>query len=226
MFAVLLVTVFFIVKTDGGRQFIADKLGKSLGMDVELNVTRIGWPYALVMEGVSVKEKESEKSSFTAESVRLAKDFKFRTHILVNRGELILEQNSDGEWSPHIVEKLGDVPLENVAQLSDTLDLLEKRVVIDVADSTISWLDKNGEKKSAVSGLYFNTSPVKIQSHDMRYFYLSVKSGMANGKKFSDVEKEWLASKVNPYLGLRSDEVNGVSTANEQWAGFAEGDEE
>lgn len=122
VFAVLLVTVFFIVKTDGGRQFIADKLGKSLGMDVELNVTRIGWPYALVMEGVSVKEKESEKSSFTAESVRLAKDFKFRTHILVNRGELILEQNSDGEWSPHIVEKLGDVPLENVAQLSDTLD--------------------------------------------------------------------------------------------------------
>lgn len=129
---------------------------------------------------------------------------------------------------PLIIHKLFRVYCRNFyhAGMSIKIDLLEKRVVIDVADSTISWLDKNGEKKSAVSGLYFNTSPVKIQSHDMRYFYLSVKSGMANGKKFSDVEKEWLASKVNPYLGLRSDEVNGVSTANEQWAGFAEGDEE
>lgn len=222
--AVLLTAIFFIVKTDGGKRFIADKLGKSLGMDVELKVTRIGWPYVLVIEGLSVKEKESDKILLRAESVRLAKDSKFRTHIYVNRGELILEQNSDGEWSPHVFARLGSLPAENVVQLADTVDLFDKRVVIDITDSTISWLDKNGEKKSFVSSLYFNSSPVKIQSYDMRYFYLSVKSGMANEKKFSDIEKEWLASKAKPYLALHNEDDGDTVLVNGQWEALTAGD--
>ena len=219
---ILLVTIFFMVKTDGGKQFIADKLSKSLGMDVELTATKIGWPYVLVLEGVSVKEKELDKPSLTAETVRLAKDFRFRTHISVNRGELTLEQNSDGEWSPYVFARLGDIPTENIMQLADTLDLFDKRVIIAITDSTINWVDKKGDKNSFVSSLYFNTSPVKINSHEMRHFSLSVKSGMANEKIFSDIEKEWLASKTKPYLALHDEE--GDDNTNGQWDVSVAGD--
>ena len=222
--AILLVTIFFMVKTDGGKQFIADKIGKSLGMDVELTATKIGWPYVLVLEGVSVKEKESDKPSLTAETVRLAKDLRFRTHISVNRGELTLDQNSDGEWIPHVFARLGDIPAENIVQLADTLDLFDKSVVIDITDSSINWVNKKGEKNSFVSSLYFNTSPVKIQSHNMRHFYLSIKSGMANEKKFGDIEKEWLASETKPYLALHDDADE--DSANGEWGVLSKGDSE
>ncbi len=212
---ILLVAIFFIVKTDGSKEVITDKLGKSLGMDVELAGTRVGWPYVLVLEGVSIKEKDTDKTSIFAKSVRLSKDFKFRTNIFINRGELTLEQSGDGDWGPHTFSRLGNLPTENITQLSKTLDLFDKRIVIDITDSEISWVDKSGSKISSVSGLYFKTLPVKIYKHDMRYFSLSINSGVVNGSKFSDIKKEWLASKDKSYLGLYEDEA--AADENEQW---------
>jgi len=129
----------------------------------------------------------------------------------IERGELTLEENSDGEWSPHIVARLGDLPAENIMQLADTLDLFDKRMVIDIADSSINWIGKNGKKNNFISGLYFDTEPLKLHSHDMRYFYLTIESGINKGARFRDIENEWLASKDIPYLPLY--EKTGGDTA-------------
>jgi hypothetical protein len=206
---IVLVTVFFLVKTAGGKEFIAARVGKYLVMDIELDSTRIGWPYVLVLEGLSAKEKDVAEVALTAESVRLSYDFRMRKHISVSRGELIILQNCDGDWLPHVFEKLGDVPAKNITQLADTLDLFDKKIVLDITDSIIRWVDKAGNENDAVSGLYFKMLPVKIEKYDMDYFSLSARSGMIDGKKFHNIEREWLASKENSYLGLSDGEVDG-----------------
>ncbi|MCK5528379.1 MAG: hypothetical protein KAI74_01735 [Kiritimatiellae bacterium] len=210
---VLMVAGFFMVKTDGGKKVISDRLARYLEMDVELDVTRIGWPYALVMEGVSAREEESSTPVVTAESVRLSFDLKFRMHVVVDGAELTLVQNDEEEWAPDVFARLGDVPGENITQLAETLDLFDKRVVIDVANSDIKWVDQDGSESSVVSGLDFNTSPIKIREHYMRHFYLAVESGLVNENQFSGIEKEWIASGTKPYLPLH----DLTDEENEKW---------
>ena len=210
---VLMIAGFFMVKTDGGKKVISDRLARYLRMDVELDATRIGWPYVLVMDGVSAKEEESATPSVTAESVRLSLDFRFRVHVVIDGAELTLLQSDEGMWAPEVFARLGNVPGENITQLADTLDLFDTRVVVDVGGSDIRWVDADGDESSVVSGLDFNTSPIKIRKHDMRHFYLAVKSGVANEKTFSGIEKEWIASSTKSYLPLH----DLTDEEDEQW---------
>lgn len=219
---ILLVTIFFIVKTDGGKKFIVDRMGKSLRMDVELGETRIGWPYILVLDGVSVKEKEASEPALTAESIRVFYDLKLRRHVSVSHGELILKQNNDDDWTPDVFSRFGDIPSGNIAQLAKILDLFDRRDVIDLIDVTIKWIDKSGNENSSVSIADFKTVPVKISLHKMRYFDLAIKSGMVKEKEFSDVKKEWLASEKKPYLSLDEDDCMG----SQEWGGVVMGDSE
>jgi len=49
---IVLVTVFFAVRTRGGHEFIVERLNRYVGIDLSVEKMRIGWPYALVLEQV------------------------------------------------------------------------------------------------------------------------------------------------------------------------------
>ena len=70
---VLLVTVFFAVRTRGGHEFIEERLEKELGLKISVERMRIGWPYALVLEELCTEgfEAEGDTPGFAAQEVRL-----------------------------------------------------------------------------------------------------------------------------------------------------------
>ncbi len=200
---ILMISGVFLAKTDGVRQFIADKMGAKLGLKVEISSSRIGLPYVLVLEDVAGYQKGTTNKLFSADRIIVFRDFRLRRHITIERGELTMIKGKDNDWLPHVLNRLGDVPEGNIAQLADTLDLFDKRIVLTINDSVIRWLNESGENQSSVLGLYFKMLPAYIPEHEgMKYFYLMARTGDISGKKFQGIEKEWLASKNIPYLEL------------------------
>ena len=86
---ILLVTVFFAVRTRGGHDFVEDRLTKHFGVDMTVKRMRVGWPYALVLEELRTKDfdEEGAMSGFAAQEVRLGPSLHGRYRVFIRRGK-------------------------------------------------------------------------------------------------------------------------------------------
>lgn len=199
--AIVLITIFFAVRMEGGRAFVADRLGRHLGTEVTIEKARIGWPYALVIHDPASKDSGSGPA-FMAQSLRIAFDVRGRCRVSVHKGTLRLVQDECGEWSPGFFGRMGDLPSKNVAHIARLTSPFRKRVILEMSDCAVRWIDSSGREVTSVNGMYFQMLPVTVPERRMNYYRLSVYSFADRDMKVHDVEREWLAGEDQSYLEL------------------------
>lgn len=200
--AIVMVTIFFAVRTEGGREFVAHRLGRCAGTEVIVEGARIGWPYALIVEGPSTEGFDELTPGFKAQSLRIALGLDRRLRIDVLRGELHLVQNKRGEWMPSFFGRLGDLPAKNAGHLERLTSTFRDRVSLEIRDSVIRWIDSEGNETASVTGLDLVVLPVEVPGRRMSYCRISSHSLVTGDRKAMDVEREWLMSETEPCLGL------------------------
>ena len=203
---VVLVTVAVClgVRTEGGRQFITDGLSSRLGTDVRVAETRIGWPCALVMEGVvSVAEIGEGEPLFQAGEIRVAPGLRTLWRVAVRRCVLNLVLSDEGTWAPPAFARLGDLPLASIAELSRVTAAVRRRVRLDVSESSIRWLNSRHVPMATAGGISFRMAPLRLPERQMFHYRLAVYHVMGpNGARVHDVEREWLASEGRDYVEI------------------------
>lgn len=204
MLAILLVTVFFVVGTEGGRSFVQDWIGKYLGVQVEIANTGIGWPYVLVIDTIATKDFGAGLPGFHAREVRVGMGIKPLWRVSIKKGELRLVKDKDNNWQPAIFGRLGDLPARNITELSRMMKEMQARMALKIRDSSIEWCDDRGATVSLARGISFDMIPVKLADEKMCQFDLSIYNVInPDGVNISDIERNWLASSMDDYIEIR-----------------------
>jgi hypothetical protein len=201
--AIFMVTGLFLVRTDGGRDFIKGRAESFLGQTVEIEETRIGWPYHLVLGTLSTEGMEQKRPGLKALEVRIRFVWPLSMRINVHRGVINMVRETDGKWKPESFSRLADLPSHNVSTLSEITEHLRRRVHLEMTDCSLYWLEQSGETIASAQGVAFSLRPVKMPDDDYYHYRLSIYNMTdPTAGQFYDMEREWLASDVQPYIEL------------------------
>jgi len=209
---ILMVTLIFAVKTEGGRSFVQGWLGRQLGMELTIGGARIGFPFALVVEDIASKAEEpGGKPILKAQEISIAPWVRGGWELSVRRGTLNLVKTDGGDWNPAIFSRLGDVASRNIAEISRMMRKVGKKMSLHISESTINWMGSSGAIIASVNGLSMYVTPVDLPTRPMQHFRLSVYSAHdADGLIVNDIEREWLSCDTKDYLEIfRSDAAKG-----------------
>jgi hypothetical protein len=212
---VVLVTVFFAVRTRGGHEFIEERIEKNLGLDLTAERMRIGWPYALVLEDVRTEgfDEEGDMPGFAAQEVRLGPSLRARYHIFIRRGHLRLVEGEGQVWDPVCFARLGELPYGDLADVTRMLPLAEGRVALEVNGGRVEWFDRNTSILASAHGISYSVTPVRIPGRTMLHHALSLYSmTRPNGARMSDVSREWLSSATIERVELMDTQLEGTVT--------------
>ncbi|MBL7076458.1 MAG: hypothetical protein ISS31_03205 [Kiritimatiellae bacterium] len=210
---VVLVTVFFAVRTRGGHEFIEERIEKHLGVDVVVDSMRIGWPYALVLEDIRTEgfDEEGDMSGFAAQEVRLGPSLRARYRVFVRRGHLRLVETEGQMWEPACFARLGELPYGDLADVTRMLPLSTGRVELEVNGARVEWFDRRNSILASAHGISYRVTPVRIPGRTMQHHNLSLYSmTRPNGARISDVAREWLSSDTIERVELMDAQLEGT----------------
>ncbi len=202
---VALVTLFFAVRTDGGKAFIQGWLEKKLGMDLVVGKTRIGLPYVLVIEDVkSVGFKMDETAGLHAQEIRVAPGWRPMWSVTVLRGTCCLAQAENGVWEPSGLSFLGDLDIERPATTASATRELREKLRIRTEDGAIKWLAPGGSSvERLATGVFFSVTPLRAPDRRLYHYRLAVRSLRRPGFEATrDFQREWLATEEQDYVEL------------------------
>jgi len=192
--AILMVTGFFAVRTEGGSQFVQEWIGKRVGIDITAERTRIGWPYVLVLEDVEARPaEEGQPPLLTVREVRLGLRLGGQWSIRIVRGDARLVQDDDGTWSPGLLGRLGVLDPLDITQVSRATAGFRRRARLDIRDSALVWVDARGKVQAAARGIDFRMVPVRVPARRLYHYALSAQSVTREGMRPREVNEEWLA---------------------------------
>ncbi len=212
---VLLVTVFFAVRTRGGHEFIEERIEKHLGVGVTAERMRIGWPYALVLEDVRTEgfDEEGDKPGFAAQEVRLGPSLRARYCLFIRRGHLRLVETENQMWAPACFARLGELPYGDLADVTRMLPLVTGRVELELNGGRVEWFDQHAGILASAHGVNYCVTPVRVPGRAMQHHALSLYSmTRPNGARMSDVSREWLSSDTIERVELMDVQVEGTVT--------------
>jgi len=216
---ILLVTVFFAVRTNGGRDFVGSAIGKRFGMEVTLGRTRIGWPYVLVIEDlVSGEQAQDGEPLLAIPELRVGWAGGARLGVRVRRCELTLLRGRSGSWQPAAFSRLGDLQAGSVADISELCEGFRDRADLFIDDSAISWLDSRGNVVTRASGVSFAVTPMNTSERRMSHYRLRVYNVTAeSGRSAHDVEREWLSTRERGYVEIHRSEKDASARMGDFW---------
>ncbi len=201
--AIVLVAGWFAVRSDGARALIEEQVSKRLGTSVAIEKTRIGWPYVLVLENLRTPEFEAAGTAgFSAAEVRIGRDLHgWSLHL--RQAIVRVMDEGDGQWVPECLARLGDLRDVHVRDIVRLTDDLRDKVSIRLTDSTLGWLNADGEELAAARDVNFRMLPVRIEKRRLHYFALDIyrTTGMAMGGS-RDMHWEWLTTQELEYIEL------------------------
>lgn len=204
---ILSATLFFGARTKYCRSLVEDMLEKRLGAEVSVGRTKIGWPYALVIEKIACGRMDSgEGPGITIEEARIGFGAKTLWRARIRRCALNLVEDSDRTWSPAVFSSLKDLPWKNVTDISRVTETLRGWLQLSVTDSSITWHPYHGEKVWA-RGISFDMTPASIPGRKMCHYAMTIYNARgSDGIRLDDIEREWLSSEEREYIELdRSD---------------------
>lgn len=200
---VLMITFFFIVRTDGAREFIEKRLSKRLGISVEIEKARIGFPYVLVIENMRTSDfGVAGAAGISAEEIRIGRRLLTWTLGLQNC-ILRVKQDVDGAWNPPVCAKIGNWLGSGVEQLTSLTMRFRDNVSIDLVDGEISWLAEDGSEVAVLREVGFSLRSVKVEDRILYYYLMTVYS--AEGTPYSgshDMKREWIATEAIDYIEI------------------------
>ncbi len=211
---VLLVTVFFAVRTRGGHEFIEERIEKHLGVDITVDRMRIGWPYALVMEDMRTEgfDEEGDMPGFAAQEVRIGPSLRAPYRLFIRRGHLRLVETESRLWDPACFARLGELPYGDLADVTRMLSLTG-RMEFGVNGGRVEWFDRQNSILASAHGIDYRVTPVRIPGRTMQHHALSLYSmTRPNGARMSDVSREWLSSDTMERVELMDAQLEGTVT--------------
>lgn len=211
---IIIVMVFgaVAVRTESGRRQIEKRAGKYAGTPVTVDAASIGFPYMLVLDGLSTVDFDiTAETGFRIEEVRigLVRWLLMRPiPVKVSGCTVFLVQDADEQWGPGAFARMGDLPLGNISEVTKLTLKLRDRVNLTVTDGAIRWKSTAGVGALAKK-IEFEMSRIKMPGQVMYYYCLSVLNVLgADGVRLHDVKREWLASEKDSYIEIaRSDDT-------------------
>lgn len=215
---ILMITFVFVARTEGFRDLLQSALSTRLGLELEIEKTGVGLPYVIVVENIASKDVGSEKAGWIiADEARIGLGFRTPLVINVTRASLNLVEGLNGEWSPALFSRLGDLPLRNVSEISHITESFRKNTALHLKDCSINWVPARDKGVSA-SGISFEVMPVRMPGKGMFYHRLLVYNVPGGGDhRFKDVERVWLACEDNRYVELERSKGRVPDYALEFW---------
>jgi len=200
---IVLVTLCFLVRTEGGRDFIEERLSKRLGMTVDIEKARIGFPYALVIENMRSSEYGvAGAAGISVAEIRIARCLRAWS-VGMRRCSLRLKQGSGGGWKPAAFARIGDWLGSGMDELTLLTACVRDRATIDLQDSEIAWLAEDGSEVAALRDIDFSLRTVEVENRVLYYYALAVYS--ADGTPYAedrDMRWEWLATDTAEYIEI------------------------
>ncbi|NQU39515.1 MAG: hypothetical protein HQ523_06150 [Lentisphaerae bacterium] len=202
---ILLVTLFFAVRTRGFQELIEARIETQLGIHVTAERMRIGWPYALVLEDVSTDDFSDGgiNAGFAAQEIRLGPSLHARYRIFIRRGHLRLTATDTNGWEPTCFSRLGEWPYGELSDLTHMTAFANGHMDLEVSASRIEWVDGSGSITASAHGISYRVTPVRLPGRRMQYHALALDSMTRPGaERLSDVDREWLSSETIAYVEL------------------------
>ena len=200
---IVLVSGWFAARSEGGRDLIESQLAKRLGMPVAIERTHIGWPYVLVLENIRTPEfAAAGTAGFSAAEVRIGPGVG-RWNLKLRQVIVRVMDEGDGQWKPACLSRLGDLRDVRARDVVRATDGIRDKVSIRLADSTLGWLDAEGNEIASARDVNFRMLPVRIEKRRLHYFALDVyrATGVALGDA-RDMHWEWLTTQELEYIEL------------------------
>ena len=201
--AIFMITGLFLVRTEGGHEFVQSRAEAFLGMETSVQRVRIGWPYQLVLEKVNTAGMDHKRPGFKALEVRVAAAWPLALRVRVHRGVINLIRQPGGSWEPETFSRLADLPFRNVSYISEMTEQLRRRIRLEMTDCSVYWMESSGQTIAGAQGMAFDVRPVSMPGGNYYHYRLAVYNMTdPNAGQFYDMEREWLASDVKPYIEL------------------------
>ncbi len=203
LLALLILAVFGIlaVRTDGARHFIESHLQRRSGLAVTVGATRIGWPYDLVLEDMTLSE--TDPGIVTAGTVRplLALDelrigWRARRGATVRArgGTITLRSGADRRPLPARWAALADIE-DPDAIAAWVAAMLGDAVVFECEQMALVWMSADEQVVTTAENVRLLTMPLRVPRRSWRFFELSADQWRrADGSWVSGLWHEWLVS--------------------------------
>ena len=200
---VLMATLWFAARTEGGRGFVESELSKRLGIKVTIESMRIGWPYVLVMDNLRTPEFEAAGTAgFSVVEARLGRSLQY-WNIRLKQSIVRIKKDEEGSWKPGSAARLGDLKDAGIIDIVKLTDGLRKRVRLRVTKSNVEWLDRDGAVTAFARDVDFRMLPAYIDDRKFHYYVLNIynSSGISldSGR---DMHWEWLTTAEVDYIEL------------------------
>lgn len=214
---ILLGTVFFAARSEGGRSLAEDWLGDKVGMKVKAAESSVGWPYDLVLRDLVTEGFEDERNGgMRVDRVRIGLFGKAFLRVQVDGGEIRLVRGSETGWDPARLRQLGDLPDAGVGGVSSVTRGLRQKLTLRAAGCSIRWLAQDGAELASAGGVSLLMAPVRFPGGRMYYYQLEVYNVLEpDGTRTHNVRREWLASEVEDYI-----EINRRNETPQRRRGF------
>ena len=213
--AIIAVTVYFGVRTEGVRRIIEHRLSRQTGMEMTIDSTSVRLPAAMVMENVVSKDFAVEGGAgFKAFEMVTERGDSVGTKITVKRAVLNLVRGKDFKWKPEIFARLGEVPFKDETEVSRVAATFREDMELIVSDSNIRWLNYDGSELACAEGVSFEVVPMNIPGHRTFYHRLGVYNMLGvDGVRMHDIRREWISMETRDYIEINSSK-QGVAATN------------
>jgi hypothetical protein len=202
---IVLVAGSILVRLDGVRSAITERMEVLLGEKLKVETIRVGWPWALVLENVSTVNYAVGQPGFTVREIRIRAGTRTPWHVTVRRCTLCLVKTGSN-WKPDMFGRLGELPSRNIGEVSKVTEPFRRNVSVSVSDSAVRWFDSSGKELASVSGMAFEVVPVDIPSRLMFYHAIAIHSVSGLGARpLQEMEREWLAADGIRYRLIHQD---------------------
>jgi hypothetical protein len=218
LLAITWITLFFAVRTDGGRVLIEDHIETRFGIAVKIEKATLGFPLVLNLHGLAPEDVETTRSGFRAERVRISLGRRPRWRVSMSNPELNLLYARGAGWSPAVFRDIGDLPGEDVRHIAQLSEALRARISLRVQDGSIAWWDAAGNEMAFARGIQFTMAPAKVPDHRFTFYSLAVNVGVApDAELFKEVRSEWLSSENHDYIEISRSESLPPDTESGFW---------
>ena len=206
---------FFIVRTDGARARAEQMLSARLGIEMQVEEMRIGWPYVLVLrDAVSTTTGAGGEPLLRLGEARIWLGLSPRWRVAVRQAGVRLpaDERAMREW-PTPLRRLREADLTDLDEVSRLADGLRERMAFTLEDGRIEWLDDQGMPAGYAHGVKVQWQPVRLPSQAMHWHSLELDEyEPPTGDPLSDLRREWLLNerleRIDlPVPGARRDSV-------------------
>lgn len=203
--------LFYGVRTEKGRKYIESWLSKNAGIELTVGKTELAFPFTLICSNVKTKGADLDLARMEAEEVDIA--LMGYPDVGVKKCTVNVVRIGANEWAPEYFKKLGELPVNNITQVSLLTQKFRTQYSLHTEDLTIKWMEDSGKILAQAGGIQFSVKPAKIPEHKMFYYKLVVGKYEVPGGDNSrghDITRKWLASEENPYIELSKSGSDGA----------------